>query len=414
VLIGRFTYALYRPSPRVIRLVGYCIGAFAAAILTRPATGETYLSDASVELFGTGPRVSRNCTVLLKPAQTFGDNLAPRLALVTSGASQLSFGIDRPSQYSSLVIVQNNIRRTFIGSDNASIEQFRLSDVGKVIRSQRLFFVTAQRSDSGKFVSSRYERIDFDAILANVEAACPFDAESLMINLSSRERAERALSISPSDFALIRWALNKKYSGSSNKPEPSTSLSQQERIYLKRYASEKALPLSQYLTAEIARKLVAEGQLTANSPQQPQSTAQRPVTPKVTAMLLGTSFTQGGALDGIFTGELVAGQSTVAAKAWYEGAGDGKIQLLIKTDSWDWACDELPVTHPSGILSCEWPEQIEPGSYRLLFMYNGAWVEERIFQIIHPSRRPLSISPPNPQSTKPLAPITSGGARPRK
>jgi hypothetical protein len=41
-------------------------------------------------------------------------------------------------------------------------------------------------------------------------------------------------------------------------------LSQQERNYLKRYASDNGLPLSQYLTAETAHKLTGEGQLIAN------------------------------------------------------------------------------------------------------------------------------------------------------
>jgi len=262
LLIERFTDAPPRPAPHRVRLAGYCIGALAAALFATPAASEIYFSDASVEVSGVGPRPSRNCTVLLRPAQTFGEN-APRLTLVTSGAAQLSFGVEKPGQYSGLVIVQNNTRQPLVGADNASIEQFRVSDLGKAIRSQRLFFVTAQRSDSGKFVSSRYERIGFDAILAKVETACPFDAESLMTDLSARQRAEQALSISASDLVLIRWALTKKYSGSSTKPEPSASLSPQERAYLKRYAADSGLALSQYLTTDTARKLIAEAQLAA-------------------------------------------------------------------------------------------------------------------------------------------------------
>jgi hypothetical protein len=253
-----------RPAMPFVRLIGYCIGVFAAAALAGPAAGEIYSSDSGIEISGTGSRMSRNCTVLLKPTQTFGDNLAPRLTLVTSGASRLSFGVDGPAQYSNLVVVQNNVRRPLVGTDNASVEQFRLSDIGKALKLQQLFFITAQRSDSGKYVSSRYERIDLDAILVKIESACPFDAESLMTDLSSRERTERALSIPSSDLTLIRWVLSRKYAGSSSKPEPGSSLSQQERTYLKRYAGDNAFPLSQYLTAETARKLIAEGQLIAN------------------------------------------------------------------------------------------------------------------------------------------------------
>jgi hypothetical protein len=261
----------YLRWPSSAPLSVYFLATFAAAVIVRPVAAEVYSSDSGIEISGTGPRASRSCTVLLKPTQALGDNLAPRLTLVTAGTSRLSFGVDGPAQYSNLVMVQNNARRPLIGNDSGSAEQFRFSDIGKALRSQRLFFITAQRSDSGKFVSSRYERIDLDAIMAKVEAACPFDAESLMTDLASREQAERALLISLSDMALIRWALNKRYSGSPNKPESSFSLLSQERNYLKRYAGDNGLPLSQYLTAETARRLTLEGQLAASSATPPPS-----------------------------------------------------------------------------------------------------------------------------------------------
>jgi hypothetical protein len=239
-----------------------------------PAAGEVFLSDASMEISGSGPRVSRSCTILLKPTQ-ISDDLAPRLTLVAAGA-QLSFGIDRPAQYSNQVIVQNNSRQQFSMSSNASVDQFRLSDLGRALRSQRLFFITAQLSGSGKFVSSRYERIDFDAILVKVGSVCPFDAEILLADQSPRERAERSLSISSYDLTLIRWALNKKYGGLSNRPEQSRSLSPEERTYLKRYASDNGLAISQYLTSDMVRRLVMEGQLLANLTPLTRPTPQPP------------------------------------------------------------------------------------------------------------------------------------------
>jgi hypothetical protein len=119
--------------------------------------------------------------------------------------------------------------------------------------------VTAQRNDTGKLVSSRYERLDFDAILRRIEAHCPFDAEALMSDTFDRERAERALMLSPADLKRIRWALNKRMTGSSSEPEARPALSPAERSYLKRYAAENGLPPSQYLTADVSRKLTPEG-----------------------------------------------------------------------------------------------------------------------------------------------------------
>lgn len=237
-----------------------CISAIIVMIFVNTAAGEVYLSDAGIEISGTGSRISRNCRVLLKPTMVLGDQFAPRLILVTNGQSHLSFGVENAGQYSNVVIVQNNTRKLLASLDNVGVEQFRASDLAKVLASQRLFFVTAKRNATGKYVSSRYERIDFDTVLAKVGMACPFDSESLVADLSQRESAERALSVSKSDLTLIRWALNKRYGGISSEPEPRSTLSQAERLYLKRNAADSGFPLSQYLTKEIARLLILQGQ----------------------------------------------------------------------------------------------------------------------------------------------------------
>jgi Protein of unknown function (DUF1036) len=95
-----------------------------------------------------------------------------------------------------------------------------------------------------------------------IEAACPFDPESLMADLHPRQRAERALSLPEPDLTLIRWALLKRYDSKQSgsvEPDARSELSSTERGYLKRYASENGLTLSKYITAEIAARLLAEG-----------------------------------------------------------------------------------------------------------------------------------------------------------
>lgn len=225
------------------------------------ASAETYYSDPSVEVSGTGTPALRSCTVLLRPKQTVGDDLAARLALVAADQFRLSLNIEQLGQYSSPVIVQNNVRLPFVPADGVSAEQFQRSDLGKILKSQRTFFVTAQRRDSGKYVSSRYDRLDLDAVLGKIETYCSFDVESLLTDLLSRQRVEQALSISTSDLTLIRWALLKRYAGQSTKPEQTFSLSQPER----RYAADNGLLISQYLTAETSHRLLAEGVQTANA-----------------------------------------------------------------------------------------------------------------------------------------------------
>jgi uncharacterized membrane protein len=201
---------------------------------------------------------------VLVPTQTLGDAQAPRLTLVTDGLTRLSIGVDRAEQYQGTVTVQDNLRQPLPSTASASIEQFLSTDLAKALKSQRLFFITARRNDTGKLVSSRYERVDFDAILVRLEENCPFAAEALMTDVYPRERAERSLGVSQSDLMLIRWALNKRYNGSSSQPEPRPVLSQAERIYLRRYAAENGLPASLYLTSEVVQKLRSEGTTLAN------------------------------------------------------------------------------------------------------------------------------------------------------
>ena len=62
--------------------------------------------------------------------------------------------------------------------NNASVSQFLASDAGRAIKSKKLFFVTAKRSDTSKFVSSRYEGIDFDALLKQMTTTCPSDTKA--------------------------------------------------------------------------------------------------------------------------------------------------------------------------------------------------------------------------------------------
>jgi hypothetical protein len=127
---------------------------------------------------------------------TFGGELAPQLVLVTKGPSAVSFGVENPERYSNVVIVQHNARKQFVSIENAGVDQFGTSDLAKALKSQSLFFITARQAGTGRYVSSRYERIDLDMILTKIGAACPFDAESLMADLRPRLRAERALSLS--------------------------------------------------------------------------------------------------------------------------------------------------------------------------------------------------------------------------
>jgi Domain of unknown function (DUF4189) len=244
----------------------FCLGIIAVIFCSGAAIAEVYFDDSNVEVTGNGSRNSRTCVVLIKPAQTLGAELAPRITLVALGQARMSVGIEKPAQYQIPVIVQNNVRRPLAGTDNFSSEQFRDSEIGRAIRSQQIFYVTARRGDTDKYVSSRYEPIDFDTVLAKIEANCPFDAESWMADVSTRERAERALLLSALDLKQIRRTLNRKYGNSFSEPEPSSSLSSMERSYLRRYTADNGLPITQYLTPDTARRLTAEGTALAALP----------------------------------------------------------------------------------------------------------------------------------------------------
>ena len=149
-----------------------CAGVLAAMLAATSAAGQTLYSDATVEISGSGTGSSRNCKVVLLPAQSLGDG--PRLMLLTDGPTRMSFGIENATQFQAVALVRNNARTPLIGSTGVTAQQFLTSDVGKAIQSQRVFFVTARRVDFGKYVSSRYERMDFEAVQRRVESNCAF------------------------------------------------------------------------------------------------------------------------------------------------------------------------------------------------------------------------------------------------
>jgi len=247
-----------------------------AAHVPGVASAQIY-SDATLELSATGSAGARSCTAILKPKQTLGD--APRLVLTTGWLAELSFGLVGGEQLQNVVLVQNNLRRPFAAATKISSERFLATDVGKALRSGQLFFITAKRND--KFVSARYEGIDFDAVLQRIEQHCPFDAESLMRDTSAREQRERSLSVSALDLKRIRWALNKKYSNSCAEPDTRFLLSPTDRGYLRRYTAESGLPVSRYLTSDTAQRLSAAGAATEREckPAAPPPTTTTPAAP---------------------------------------------------------------------------------------------------------------------------------------
>jgi hypothetical protein len=229
------------------------------------SSAEILFSDPALEISGSGAFRFRTCTIILKPALSLGDVRAPRLKLTPTISNDLSFALDDANDFKRPVLVQNNLRRPIAEGDLPASVDARRRLFEPVVRAGKVFFITAQRVDTGLFVSSRYERIDYDAILRRIEANCPFDAEALMTDLTPREKAEKDLAIPAPDLTLMRWALNKTYAGSSRKPEPALSLSAQERLYLKRYEAENGLPITRFLTAETARRLKLDGLLISSS-----------------------------------------------------------------------------------------------------------------------------------------------------
>lgn len=230
----------------------------AAWLAPRQAAAEVYFSDDTIEISGIGSRSTRSCTVTFKPAQTSNSD-APRLTLETKDQNRLAPSVEKARGFSALELVQDNLRRPLLMPDSVSNDQFRTFDLARALQAGRVFFITGQMN-GGRYVSSRYEGIKFDQVLAKIEANCPFDAESLMIDTSARQRAESALYMPSSRLKAIRWALNKIIGRMSGEPDYSATLTPVERSYLKKYAAERGLPMSQYLTQETAQRLTSEGE----------------------------------------------------------------------------------------------------------------------------------------------------------
>jgi Domain of unknown function (DUF4189) len=228
-------------------------------VLPDHSAAEVFVQDSQIELSATGPRMSRTCLLTLKPQLTLGETQAPVLTLITSGLNHLTFGVRGADRYEDLILVQNNVRQKLDSASYASLEHFLASSTGKAIASHELFFITGRMADTVEYVSSRYEPVDLNFVLAKIETYCPFDAESLMSDVSARERDERALALSESDLVLIRRALSKRFVARAMKPDSRSSLSNEDRENLKRYAVQNDLPVSRFLTAQTAQRLKSEG-----------------------------------------------------------------------------------------------------------------------------------------------------------
>ena len=304
------------------------------------AGAEVFFEDDVMQLSGSGVRTSRTCILALKPVAVLGGENAPRLALTLSGQSRMVLGLSNSRQYRTPALVQGNVRKPFLGVDITSPEDLRTYDAAKALRSKRPFFVTA-RLESGAYVSSRYERLDLDVMLGKIEEHCPFDAENLMLDVSSRERRERSLSVSPSELTSIRWALNKRYGFSSSEPEWRSSLTQTERGYLKRYAADNGMPLTQYLTSDIARRLISEGQSVARLAAPPPPPPPPP--PKYyNAVAAGTWLDRGKA-------RVATGYSGLRSSSWeaeesaVEACRNASGRNCRSTGSWDSGCIYITV-----------------------------------------------------------------------
>jgi len=262
------------------------------SLAPRPAAAEVFYSDDSIEISGSGSRSSRSCVVSFKPALTSNAD-APRLTLETKDQARLAPSVEKSRAFSGLEIVQNNVRRPLLMPDSVSNDQFKTFDLAKALQSGRPFFVTGQMT-GGRYVSSRYEAIKFDLILSRIEANCPFDAESLMADLSARQRAESALFMPASRLKAIRWALNKIVGGFSGEPDYAATLTPVERNYLKKYAAMRGLPISQYLTQESAQRLATEGEEIVRQANIPPPAPPAPPPERWNAVAAGISKIRGG------------------------------------------------------------------------------------------------------------------------
>ncbi|EJN13173.1 hypothetical protein PMI42_03465 [Bradyrhizobium sp. YR681] len=232
---------------------------FAIALSVQCAAAEVLFKNDRFELSGLGSRSSRSCTVSLAPTVAFNADLAPTLRLVTRGLDRVDLVVGEARLHAEIQLVQNNVRRPVSTRENIPVAELKNSELWKSIGSQKVFFLTARLTEDRGHASGRYERVNVEDIAEKLEQFCPFDAESLMADVSGRERFERFLSISQSDLTYVRWALQSAVAGSSSKPDSRASLSEADRDNLRKYTARNGLPVSRFLTAATARKLKEEG-----------------------------------------------------------------------------------------------------------------------------------------------------------
>jgi PAN domain-containing protein len=134
------------------------------------AQAESYFNDATVDIWSSGVRPNKTCGATIKPVRSLGDSDAPQLVFSTTVNSVWSFAIANEAKYQTPVLVQNNLRIPFERSVGLTLEQFIATRNGRALKSKRPFFVTAKLD--GRFVSSRYDNLDFNWITEKLAESC--------------------------------------------------------------------------------------------------------------------------------------------------------------------------------------------------------------------------------------------------
>jgi hypothetical protein len=238
-----------------------CIAAVALAA-AGPAAAQQRLPDHRVDLLP-----DQTCVATFLPAERRGTQ-APLLQVSARGrmpSERIALGVAAAAGVEVVEFVADNERKPVAAAAPAPLARVMTSpawlDIQRVGDGGRPFWLSAEGAD-GFWHSARYEGLTTAGIVQVLERSCAIAAGAPGPAPGPTEAdlrgAETALSLTEGQRRHIRWVLAQRYGGAAASPGTGGVLTSEDRGRLERFSRETGLPASRYLTAETARRLLAE------------------------------------------------------------------------------------------------------------------------------------------------------------
>jgi hypothetical protein len=202
-----------------------------------------------------GERRRRSCRLVLQPERFPYDTAPPMLLFEVSpsiSAGKLIVRLGNPARswrVSETTLLADNVRYPFSPLSMPAVAELRENILFEKLLSEKKFYLTWLNEADGGYQSASFEPKDAIAAFKELATACPFHLDPLLGTPSPAEVEEHNQSPSAKFVRAMTYYLHAKYGpADQRKPTISWPPSSQTRKLLLRYAMERNVYISQYLS----------------------------------------------------------------------------------------------------------------------------------------------------------------------